>query len=202
MKRLTSLLQTGSRLSRRQALAAGLVLPSGLWLPGGARAVPGDDEPPPAQAPRPVVLPPFHEHSLANGLAVVVAPRPGLPVVSLSLAVRAGPEADPVGKPGVAQMLATLWPKGALRGGRRVSATELARQAEALGSALDTRSSWGASLLGMTVTSPRVPEALALMADVLRRPLLAAAELERARTQALDGLRVTQGNPGEVASLA
>ncbi len=201
MKRQTTP-PTGWAPSRRQALAAGLVLPAGLWLPGSARAVPGEDEPPPPLAPRPLTLPPVHEHTLPNGLTVVVAPRPGLPVLSLSLVVRAGPEADPVGKPGVASMLATLWPKGALRGGRPVSATELARQAEALGSAIDARSSWGASVLGMTVTSPRVPEALALMADVLRRPLLAAAELERARTQALDGLRVTLGNPGDVAALA
>ena len=189
-------------LSRRHALAAGLLLPAGLWLPGSALAVPGDDEPPAPQAPRPLALPPFSEHTLANGLAVIVAPRPGLPAVSLSLVVRAGPEADPAGKPGVAQMVAGLWPKGALRQGRPVPATDLARQAEALGSAIDARSNWGASVLGMTVTSPRLPEALALLADVLRRPLLAAAELERARSQALDGLRVTLGNPGDVAALA
>jgi zinc protease len=78
----------------------------------------------------------------------------------------------------------------------------LARQAEALGGALNAGSTWGASTLGMTVTTPRVDEALALMADVLRRPMLAADELERARAQALDGLRVTYGSPGEVANLA
>jgi len=148
------------------------------------------------------VLPALHESTLANGLVVVVAPRPGLPIVSLTLLVRAGPEADPPGHPGVATMTTTLWPKGALRNGKPVSASELARQAEALGGALNAGSGWGASTLGMTVTTPRVDEALALMADVLRRPLLAADELERARAQALDGLRVTYGSPGEVANLA
>jgi zinc protease len=183
-------------MARRSLLAGALLLPAGLL------AVPGVDEPPPVAAPRPLVLPALHEFTLANGLRGVVAPRPGLPLVSLTLLVLAGPEADPPGRPGVAAMTATLWPKGALRDGRPVLASDLARQAEALGSALDSRSSWGASTLAMTVTTPRVDEALALMTDLLRRPLLAADELERARAQALDGLRVTLGSPGDVAALA
>ncbi|MES2715346.1 MAG: pitrilysin family protein [Pseudomonadota bacterium] len=182
---------------RRQALAAALAL-----LAAGARATPGVDEPPLPQPPRPLQLPGFSQQQLANGVQVLVAPRPGLPLVSLRLAVRAGPEADPGGRPGVAEMLATLWPRGALRAGRKVGASDLARQAEALGGTLDAHSSWGLGSLAMTVTSARADAALALLADVLRRPLLAADELERARTQALDGLRLTLGNPGEVAALA
>lgn len=182
-------------LGRRSLLAGALLLPAGL------RATPGVDAPPPAAPPRPLTLPALHEAVLANGLTVVVAPRPGLPLVSLTLLVRAGAETDPPGHPGVAEMTTALWPKGALRNGRPVAASELARQAEALGSALDARSSFGASLLTMTVTTPRVEAALALMTDALRRPLLAAEELERARAQALDGLRVTLGNPGEVSAL-
>jgi len=214
-------------LPRRQALAAALALPALPALPAisaltalpsltalsalsalsalvaspSAAATPGVGVPPLPQPPRPLVLPAISQLSLANGLTVLVAPRPGLPLLSLTLAVRAGPEADPAGRPGVAEMLATLWPKGAVRAGRRVGAPELARQAEALGSALDARSGWGASSLAMTVESSRAPAALALMADVLRRPLLAADELARARAQALDAWRVTLGSPGDLAPL-
>ena len=181
------------------------VLP-GLWLgnmlPSAHAGTPGMDEPPVAQAPRPLNLPQLHERTLANGLTVVVAPRPGLPVVSATLLVRAGAETDPPDKPGVAAMTSSLWSKGAVRNGRAVPAAELARQAEALGSGLDTGSGWGTSTVGMTVSTPRLDEALALMADVLRRPVLADAELERSRAQTLDGLRVTLGNPSDVADLA
>lgn len=192
----TGLHSAAPLIARRSLLASALLLPAGLL------AAPGLDEPPPVAAPRPLEMPALHELTLANGLRVVVAPRTGLPLVSLTLLVLAGPEADPPGRPGVAEMTASLWPKGALRNGRPVSASDLARQAEALGSTLDSRSSWGASTLAMTVTTPKVDEALALMTDVLRRPLLAEDELERARAQALDALRVTLGSPGEVAALA
>ena len=187
-------------LQRRQALASALALPA--WLTSqSAAATPGVDEPPLPQPPRPLVLPPISQLSLPNGLTVLVAPRPGLPLLSLTLALRAGPEADPAGRPGVAEMLATLRAKGATRAGRRVGASDLARQAEALGSTLDSYSSWGVSSLVMTVESRHAPAALALMADVLRRPLLAAEELARARVQALDALRVTLGSPAELAPL-
>ena len=186
-------------LSRRSALALAL---TGPWLGGAgpARAgSPGQDEPPPPQPQRPLELPGIDSFALPNGLAVVLVQRPALPVVTLRLLVRAGPEADPPGRPGVAAMTVALWSKGARRGGKLVPAATLARQAEALGSGLDTESGWGASSVSLTVTRPRVADALSLMADVMRHPVLAPDELERARAQALDGWRVTLGSPGEVA---
>lgn len=186
--------------SRRAALTAALGLPASL-IASAAFATPGVDEPPLPQPTRALQLPVIHQQRLDNGLDVVVVQRSELPLVSLSLLVRAGAEADPPGKPGVAAMTSQLWPKGARRNGRAVPAPELARQAEALGGALEARSSWGASQLTMTVTTPRAAEALGLMADVLRQPLLAADELERARAQALDSLRVSLGNPAELAAL-
>ncbi len=201
---MTGHLITPPRGGSRQAtlLATALVGLLLLWSGAPRAGTPGVDEPPPAQAPRPLVLPVLHQSTLANGLSLVVAPRPGLPLVTVSLLVRAGPETDPPGRSGVAAMTATLWPKGALRAGKPVAATELARSAEALGGNLDSNSSWGASSLSMTVSSPRLGEAAALLADLLRHPLLAADELQRARAQALDGLRVTLGNPADVAALA
>jgi zinc protease len=82
-----------------------------------------------------------------------------------------------------------------------VDATALARQAESLGSALDPGSGWRSSSLSMTVMRPKLDAALALMADVMRHPLLAAEELERARAQALDGLRVTFKDPAALSGL-
>ena len=169
---------------------------------GMSAGTPGVDVPPLAQPPAAIVLPAIHESRLANGLTLIVVPRPGLPVVSLVLSVRAGPEADPTGRAGVAALTVALLSKGAQRHGRAVSATQLAQQAEALGGTLDSDSSWQASSVSMSVTTPQTQSALALLADVLRRPLLAAAELERARTQSLDGLRVALGSPGEVAAMA
>jgi zinc protease len=180
-------------------VAAALALASQVSVQA---ATPGVDAPPLPQPPRPIAVPAFQQHVLPNGLTLVLAPRAQAPLVTLAVLVRAGPELDAPGRAGTAAMTAGLLGKGARRGGRAVPATEIARQAEALGATLDTSSGWRSSTLAMTVTTPKLELAAALLADVLQRPLLSDDELERVRAQALDGLRVTLGDPAQVAALA
>ncbi|WP_046113268.1 M16 family metallopeptidase [Aquincola tertiaricarbonis] len=187
---------------RRRQLIGSLPAAAALLatLPAGA-ATPDDlSAPPPAGPPHAVTVPPLHESRLDNGVNVVVAPRRGLPLVSAWLLVRVGAETDPLDRAGRADMLAALLTQGARRDGRAVSAPELARQAEALGGSLSASSGWRATSLGMTVTTPRLDAALSLMSDVLRQPTLAADEMDRLRVQAVDALKVSNSDPGSIAS--
>lgn len=172
-------------------------------LAGAARAAtPGVDAPPEPGPALPIAVPSFESFTLANGLRVVLAPRRSVPLVSAQVLVLAGQEADGPGRAGLAASLATLLTKGALRHGQPVDAATLARQAEALGGSLESGAGWRSTTLGMTVTTPKLPAALALLADATRAPLLQAEEFDRARTQALDGLKVALEAPGSVAELA
>ena len=185
---------------RRWTALAGLLL---TVLAGTARAAtPGVGAPPAPGPALPLAVPAFESFTFDNGLRVVLAPRRGVPLVTAQVVLLAGREADPTGRAGLAAMTGTLAAKGARRGGADVGAAELARQAEALGGTLDTATGWRSSGVGMTVTTPRLAAALALLADVVRAPLLAADELDRARTQALDALRVSLDSPGELAGMA
>ena len=173
------------------------------WVAAGSAAaqVPLGLPPPPGPE-RALELPPLHELELANGLRIVLARRDSLPLVNATLLVRAGPETDPVGRSGLAALSTALLAKGARRGGSAIGALALARQAEALGASLDTDSRWHASSVGLTVTASRLDAALALLADVVRRPLLAADELARARALMLDALHVERDMPASVAERA
>lgn len=188
------------------ALAAGLALAAGparAQSPGQGNAVATPPEAPPDARPAvPIVVPPVIERRLPNGLSLAVVPRSGLPLVTVSLVVRAGPEVDPPGRAGTAELAAALLSKGAWRQGRPVPALQMVRQAEALGGALDSGSSWQATTLSMTVVTPQVEAALALVADAARHPMLAEDELGRARNQAADALRLSLGSPGELAAMA
>ena len=73
-------------------------------------------------------MPAFERHQLPNGLTLVLAPRPGTPIVSIGLLVRAGPELDPPGRAGTAAMTAGLLAKGARRSGRGGCAHQQGRQ--------------------------------------------------------------------------
>lgn len=192
-------------LARRLAattLLRPLLLLSLLLGIGPAQALtPGVEAPPEPGPARSVAVPAVQEAMLANGLTLIVVPRPGVPLVTARLLVRGGALADPPDRAGLASLTATLLTKGALRNGRPVDATTLARQAEALGSGLSAGAGAAALSLGMTVTTPKLDATIGLLADVLRQPLLAAAELERSRRQMGDALRVSLADPSALAGM-
>lgn len=156
------------------------------------------DSPPPPAAPRPLSLAAPQEQTLPNGLRVVVAERRGLPLVTAQLLVLSGAEADPPALPGLAALSAGLL----TRGSRTRNAPAQAQAAEALGGTLDSSADWHRSTVQMTVTTPRLGQALALVAEAALNPAFADAELQRLRDETLDELKVRYASPGTQASLA
>jgi zinc protease len=176
-------------------VAPGLVLAIALAA-GGAVAQPYTTPPPPA-APRPLTIAAPSEMKLDNGLRVIVARREGVPLVSAALVALTGAEADPPRLAGLASLSASLMTQGT----RRHSAPQLAAAAEALGGSLDSTAGWNHALVSITVTTPRLDAALALVAEVAREPAFANDEIGRVRTQALDGLKVAYADPGTLAAI-
>jgi len=184
-----------ARLLRR-APRAGMLL-AGLLAALVAQAQPYPAPPAPA-APRPLAVQPPVEQTLPNGMRIVLAERRGVRLVTAQLLVLSGSEADPGKLSGLATLTATLLTKGT----RKHSATALATAAEALGGSLDSGAGWNQSAVSITVAEPLLDPALALVAEVAMQPTFAQAELERARIQALDELKVAYAQPGTLAARA
>jgi zinc protease len=144
------------------------------------------------------VLPTPTERVLANGLRVIVARSSDLPLVTADLTVRSGAAADPQGLAGAASLAADLLTEGTTTR----SATDIAAQTEALGANLGAGSAWETSSVTLNVMPQNLGPAMAIMADVVRNPVFKPEELERVRTQSLDGLSVAYQRPGSVASFA
>ncbi|CAM5427599.1 M16 family metallopeptidase [Rhodanobacter lindaniclasticus] len=154
---------------------------------------------PPAPGPAPQLnVPTPTVQALPNGLQVISVRRANLPLVTAQLWVRRGGEMDPPQLAGLADLTANLLSKGAA--GK--SAPQIAAAAEALGGSLDASAGWDESAIGITVTTPRLPQALGLLAEVVRQPDFADAELQRAKSQAIDDLRLRLSRPTALASLA
>lgn len=152
---------------------------------------------PPASAPRPVRFPKPVEKTLKNGLRVIVVEREGVPLVTAQVLVKAGGETDPQELSGLAQMTASLLTKGTTTR----SATEIAQAIEALGGTLTSGARWDASTASVNIMSSRLPQAMEILADVVRNPSFKEEEIERQRQQSLDALRVGWRDPGTIASL-
>ncbi|MFN3558616.1 MAG: M16 family metallopeptidase [Brevundimonas sp.] len=144
-----------------------------------------------------LTTPSVETFTLPNGLEVYVARKPGLPLVSARLGLAVG-SADDGAKAGLSVLTAGLLTQGS--SGR--AAPEIAAEIEQLGANLGASS--GADFSNVSVNAPSdvFPQALTLMADMVRRPDFAADEVERQRDQSLDGLRVSLSSPGPVAALA
>ena len=156
------------------------------------------DRPPPPAAPRPLQIAAPQSATLPNGLRVVLAERHGVPIVSAQLLVLSGAEVDPPRQAGLASLTAGLL----TRGTRGRSAPAQAAAAEALGGTLSSAAGWHESGVGISVTTPRLAEALALVAQAVTEPAFAQAEIDRLRAETLDELKVATTRPGTVAGQA
>jgi len=154
---------------------------------------------PPAPGPAPKLnIPTPTAQILANGLQVVSVRRADLPLVTAQLVLRSGGEMDPAALAGLSDLTANLLSKGAA--GK--TAPQIAAAAEALGGSLSADAGWDESAVGITVTTPKLPQALKLLSEVVRQPDFNESELKRARTQAIDDLRLSLSRPTTLASLA
>lgn len=154
--------------------------------------------PPPVGPPVAPVLPTPSERTLANGLRVIVARSSELPLVTANLTIKTGGWADPPGLSGVAGMTADMLTEGT----KTRSAREIARQTEALGANLESSAGLEASSVSLNIMPDKLVTGMTIMADVARNPAFAAEELDRQRSQSLDGLRVAYQEPGQVSAYA
>ena len=154
--------------------------------------------PPTAGAPVAASIPDAQTKTLSNGLKVIVASKPGLPLVSASLKLPAGAALDPSGKAGLAAMTADL----ATRGAAERSATDISRQIESLGAAISAGAGPDATDVSIMARTDNASDVFAIMSDVVRVPTFGTDELDRAQRETLDGLMVALRQPSSVGRFA
>lgn len=154
------------------------------------------ETPPAPSAPRPVKVPPVHEAKLKNGLKVAVVQNHSSPLVTVWLLVDAGANFDGADKAGLANITASMLTKGT----KARSATKIAEDIAFLGGTLDTDANWNSSVVTVTVTSDKLAQAMAILADVFRNPSFDEKELELLKTQTLDGLAYSLKQPSSLAN--
>ncbi|HEU4538967.1 MAG TPA: pitrilysin family protein, partial [Polyangiaceae bacterium] len=153
--------------------------------------------PAPGAAPR-LVLPRFEKGTLANGLTVLVATRPELPIVSVGVAFGAGSSSDPRDQAGVADLAYQMLAEGA--GGKDALALDTAFADLGAGLAIGTRPD--GALASTRVLRRNLEPALALLADVALKPAFAPRDFERRKKQTLSDLARRAGEPRFLAQQA
>ncbi len=145
-----------------------------------------------------IAQPPVRRVRLENGLTVVVASRPGVPLAAVRLMVRAGSSLDPAGRFGLAHLVASA----VRRGTRTRTGAELDAEVEALGAELGAGVDEDAASVGLSAPLEALPRLLAVLADVATRPAFPAREVERLRRREVAALAHDLDEPGVVADRA
>lgn len=190
--------------SRCSILACALALACSSAPPPAPKATPAptafdqsfrNQVPPPAK-PAELVRPEPASLQLGNGFSVWALTAPAA-TLSLRVTCRVGARDNPAGKSGLASITTRLLTEGT----EAKSALELAVAAESLGTSLNESSGRNSSSIELEVLPRDEEQAIALLAEVLRKPAFLEKELVRVRTEWLDDLISQREDPAQLSWL-
>lgn len=154
------------------------------------------EKPPAPSAPRAVHVPAIQTSKLDNKLPVVVVRKSNVPLVTVALLVKSGANAEGDDLAGLANTTASLLTKGT----KLRSATKIAEEMEFLGGNINTGAGWNSSDVSINVTSDKLDQAMAIMADVILHPAFAQSEIDLFKKQTTDELKERMAQPSGLAS--
>ena len=139
-----------------------------------------------------------HREVLPNGIRLVVAEQPAIPIVVVRVSLRAGSVFDQVGGDGLANLTADLL----TRGTAKRTAPEMDRAIEFVGGSLEADAGRDTTTVGVSVLKKDLDLGLDLLAEVLLQPAFPEAELKRKVTDIQAAIRRSEENPESVAGRA
>jgi zinc protease len=151
--------------------------------------------PPGPAAARPFHFPDWQGRRLANGVRVMVAAEPSVPLVHLELLLARGADSDPLPRRGLTPLAAGLLDEGT----ESLDSAAIADRVERLGASLSTSGDWDGVSVAVSALAEHLPAVLALAAEVARRPTFPPDELERLRRSRLADLANRARQPAFVA---
>ncbi len=153
---------------------------------------------PPIGTPPTLDFPDVERARLSNGIEVVYARRAVVPVTRIAVEFNAGSAADPANRLGTQALMLNLLEEGTTR----LNSTQLAEAQERLGASIFTGASLDRTTVGLSALTPNLGPSLDLLADVIRNPAFAPAEVERVRQQQLAQIASELTQPGALAARA
>jgi zinc protease len=146
----------------------------------------------------PIRLPPIRRERLENGLELVVASRPGVPLIAARLVFRGGASLDPGGRSGLGHLVAVA----ARRGARKRSGTEIDLLIESLGAELGAGVDEDAAYVGFSAPCEALARCLEVLGDVAMAPTFPAPEVGRLRRREVASLAHDLDEPAVLAERA
>jgi zinc protease len=150
---------------------------------------------PAPQPPAEVKLPAIQRFTLGNGLRVIVVENHDLPVIGMSLAIRAGRADEPRDKVGISGFAAAMLTEGT----RRRSAERIAEEIDGVGGSLGATATFEATLVKCSALSADARVCMELLPDVVSAPAFPDKGIAETRGQLLATVAQRRDDPDQLA---
>lgn len=141
-------------------------------------------------------FPALQRATLSNGLNVVLASRPGIPVVQMNMLFGGGFSTDAGKKLGTASFATNMLTQGA----GEYDALAFAAKQESLGANIGSGAGLDGASASLSAIKEKLEPSLALYADMLRKPRFDVKEIERVRAQWLATIKQEKVQPQGVVN--
>ncbi len=141
-----------------------------------------------------VKLPPFTRVQLKNGITLLLMEQREVPLISMSLIVKAGSVADPQGKEGLAAATADLLKKGT----KSRSSDQIASELDFTGGTFEMTGSIDFTSGNAEFMKKDLRKGLDLMADILMHPAFPQEEVKKLLDQNIDQLKSAKDRAASV----
>jgi zinc protease len=139
-------------------------------------------------------LPPHEKVVLKNGLTVLLLEKHGVPLVNISVIVKAGAGSDPSGQEGLATTTAGLLRKGT----KKRSAHQFAADLDYIGGEFEAEAGPDFTAIGAEFLTKDLARGLDLFSDALLHPTFPQDETDKFLAQSVDGVKSAKDDPRSV----
>lgn len=136
--------------------------------------------------------------AMPNGLKVLLVERHNLPIVTVSLLIKASPFDEPIEKAGVANLTAELLTEGT----RNRKAKDISEEIEFIGASLDTSVESDFTMINLSVLKKDIQKGFDIFSDILLNPSFPEEEITRKKEILIGGLKQSEEDPSFVADRA
>ena len=135
---------------------------------------------------------------LENGMVLLLSEKHDIPMVTVSMAIKAGNTAAPVDKPGIASLTASLLTQGTVRR----TASQISNEIDFIGGSLSVSGGDDFASAGLRVLKKDLATGFDLLADVLMNPVFDQKEIDRKVKEILASIQQQKDEPNVVAGEA
>jgi zinc protease len=172
------------------------VLPQPGYAPATASSAVDRSKGPPVTSEFPdTAFPELQRLRLANGIPVIVATRPEVPVARIAVQFDGGYTADQGRRTGTASFAMGMLDEGA----GKLDALAIADRVERIGAQLGAGAGLDTASVSISTLTEQLDPAVGLLAEVVRRPTFPAHEIERLRKEWIAGIAREKTSPDALA---